>query len=145
MKFKVSKQEIIRRKYIVPMQFTLPLLLFLGFVWVQQKNQEDFFLIIEILGFILTVMLATNWIFTKKFIHFSKIHELYISSLGMIFSDNLGENTISWNKITKVITKKKNKIFLEIDNEELISLSIYEDLDLLNLELKKYLNKELWI
>ena len=145
MKFKVSKQEIIRKKYIVPIQFTLPLLLFLGLVWVQQKSQEDFFLIIKILGFILIVMLIVNWIFTKKFIQFSEKHELNITSLGMIFSDNLEENTIYWNKVTKVIIKKKNKIFLEIDNEGLISLSIYENLDLLNLELKKYLNKELWI
>ena len=148
MKFKISKKEVIRRKYIVPIQMSIPILLFLGLVWTQQKSQEEFFLVMKILGFIVMVILTVNWIFTKKFIKFSKIHELEINSLGMIFSDNLGKNTVSWNIITKVIINEKNKkikkVFLEIDNGTLIQLSIYENLDLLNLELKKHLNEDVW-
>jgi len=148
MKFKISKKEVIRRKYIVPIQMSIPILLFLGLVWTQQKSQEEFFLVMKILGFIVMVILTVNWIFTKKFIKFSKIHELEINSLGMIFSDNLGKNRVYWNSITKIIinekSKKIKKIFLELDNGTLIQLSIYENLDLLNLELKKYLKEEIW-
>ena len=43
MKFKISKKEVIRRKYIVPIQMSIPILLFLGLVWTQQKSQEEFF------------------------------------------------------------------------------------------------------
>ena len=148
MKFKISEKEVIRRKYIVPIQMSMPILFLLGLAWIQEKSQEEFFLVMKIFGVILIVMLTVNWIFTKKFVKFSETHELRINSLGIVFSDNLGKNTVSWNIITKVIINEKNKkikkIFLELDNGTLIQLSIYENLDLLNLELKKYLNEDVW-
>ena len=149
MEFKVSKKEILRKKYIVPIFILLPFMaLTLLVIFLPKQNEVDLIKILFILASIAFLTFTITIYITYKFIQFSKVHKIQIHSKGISFFNNNIETFLPWNKITKVNLKGQEsnikKLSLQIEPSNLIELSIYTNLETLNLELKKYLNTDLW-
>ena len=153
MEFKISSHIIARRKrtpyfILIYFAFIAGLLSILD-----NDNNIDWTTTIAILSVAAIIFTRTSYMGTQDYIKYTNIHRILILPKGFVFCEGELEALIEWGKIIKVSIKSNSKgikkVILKIRSSDEVDLSRldlshYENLDELNIELKKYLDPQLW-
>lgn len=148
MKFKVSKHEIFKKKRWPFLVILIMACIATFFAFPIDNEQFNWLLFFKTFGLGSVMGVAFSGFDAFTFIKFSNSHSIETSSEGLKSHRRGAVTLISWDIVTSVkLNSKKNNIHtLLLTTKELgkIDLSIYEKLDVLNLELKVYLDNSLW-
>jgi len=141
MDFRVSANELSRRKripFFLLSTFTVYGLLTV-FTKYQQDGNIDISLIITISSIFLLIFVITIFI-NQKYIKLLTTLHLKTKDNGLYFTSDV-QSKILWNEITKITLKgsptKVRKLRITLRNNDLIELSIYDNLEILYAEINK--------
>ena len=148
MEFKISPHIIASKKrspYFV--------LLYVGFLaglfaMLTYSSDFDWTQFTIIFGAAAIIAIRSNYKGTRDYIKYANTHKILILPKGMVSYDGDLESLMRWDKIIKVSIKSNSKgikkIILKTKSSDKVNLSHYENLDELNMQLKKYLDPQLW-
>ena len=148
MEFKISPHIIASKKrspylVFVCISFLAGLLAMLTY-----SSDFDWTQFTIIFGVTAIVSTRGNYKGTRDYIKYANTHKILILPKGMVSYEGDFESLMLWDKIIKVSIKSNSKgikkIILKTMSSDTVDLSHYENLDVLNMQLKKYLDPQIW-
>ncbi|WP_375724300.1 hypothetical protein LXN10_02065 [Arcobacter sp. KX21116] len=149
MNFKITNDAILKRKFkpIYPIAFTTILLFLIVFSAIQQKEKIDWLQVI-IFSCIILIVAGSSIFGAYKDIKEMRQLTIEVKDEGVYLYALVGISILPFEMIKSVNLKYKNneikKFIVKSNQGRIDDYSGFENLNELNSELKKHLDKELW-
>lgn len=149
MNFKITKNAVLKRKYtpIYTILYTIVLVFLILFPHFYQKQEVDWTQVI-IFSLIMPIAAGASIFGAYRDIKEMKLLSLEVKDEGIYLYSPQGILILPFEIIKTIKLKYKNneikKFIVKTNEGKTADYSDFDNLNILNNELKKYLNKEIW-